>query len=490
LCLLAAVAAAQNLPELEKRIGEFTLENGLHFIVMERREAPVVSFHTYVNAGSVFDPSGSTGIAHMFEHMAFKGTETIGSRNWPEEKKALEAVEEAYDRLDLERRKVPRGEASKSPAAEAQLKVALSRANTYAAPNAWPNLVEENGGAGLNAQTGLDATEYYFSLPSNRIELFFLLESQRFLSPVFREFYKERDVVLEEYRARVESNPQGRLLQAFSAAAFAAHPYRRSGAGWPSDIEGLRARDAERFFKTYYVPSNITIAVVGDADTAHVRQLARKYFSALPAAPPPPLLGTRELRQQGPRQVVVESPAQPLLYAGFKRPDQYHRDGAVFDVIGGLLGAGRTSLLYKEMVRDRKIALGVGVQPTFPGGRFENLFVFFVAPSRGSSVAENEKVLYELIERFGAQLPEEQAMRRVKTILRAGLIRQLDSNPSVARLLATAHGNYGSWKRLLTALDDIDKVAPADVQRVARQYLVPSGRTVAFSVPPPAGAGK
>src|SRR5690242_6390925 len=267
---------AQNLAEFEKKVTEFTLGNGLHFIVVERHEAPVVSFHTYVEAGSVDDPSGSTGIAHMFEHMAFKGTETIGTTNWPEEKKAIAAVEAAYDRLDAERNRGPKADAAKVKALEAQVQAAIQHAESYVIPNEYPRLIEENGGVGMNASTSFDSTEYFYSLPSNRMELWFLLESQRFLQPVFREFYKERDVVLEEYRMRVQSSPQGKLLEDFLATAFEAHPYRNPPAGWPSDIVNLRLADARAFFQKYYVPANITIGIVGDVHPAEARRLAEK----------------------------------------------------------------------------------------------------------------------------------------------------------------------------------------------------------------------
>jgi len=205
--LLPLLMPAQNLDEFEKKVTEFSLTNGLHFIVVERHEAPVVSFHTYVNAGSVDDPSGATGIAHMFEHMAFKGTESIGSKNWAEEKKAIDQVEAVYDRLDAERDKGAKADPRKVAALEAELKAADEKANSFVEPNLYPRIIEQNGGENMNAQTSWDSTEYYYSLPSNRIELWFLLESQRFIQPVFREFYKERDVVMEEYRMRVESDP-------------------------------------------------------------------------------------------------------------------------------------------------------------------------------------------------------------------------------------------------------------------------------------------
>jgi predicted Zn-dependent peptidase len=489
LFLLPLLAAAQNLHEFEKKVTEFTLANGLHFIVVERHEAPVVSFHTYVNAGSVDDPSGETGIAHMFEHMAFKGTESIGSRNWPEEKQAIAEVDAVYDRLEAERNKGPRADPKKIAALEAEWKEARRKAGSYVVPNLYPRIIEENGGAGLNAQTGVDATEYYYSLPSNRIELWFLLESERFIQPVFREFYKERDVVMEEYRMRVESEPQGKLLQSFLATAFAAHPYRNMSSGWPSDISHLRRADAVRFFQEYYVPGNITMAIVGDVNPAEARRLAEKYFGPMPARPLPPLLHTTEPPQAGPKLAEVESPSQPLAFIGYKRPDQYSPDDPVFDIVSGILSSGRTGLLYKELVRDKQIALAAEAEDTFPGGKYPNLFVFFLAPAMGHTTAENEKAFYDLLERFKSGKVDAVTLARVKTKTRASLIRRLASNPGLASLLTAYYATYGDWRKLFTSLDDLDKVTADDVQRVARKYFVPERRTVAYLVAPKQAAG-
>ncbi|MBZ5576175.1 MAG: insulinase family protein [Acidobacteriia bacterium] len=484
--------SAQNLKEFEKKVTEFTLTNGLHFIIAERHEAPVVSFHTYVNAGSVDDPSGATGIAHMFEHMAFKGTETIGTTNRPEEKKALDALEAAYDRLEAEQNKARKADPKRVQALEAQVQQAIERAQAFVVPNEYPRLIEENGGVGLNAGTNFDSTEYFYSLPSNRIELWFLLESQRFIEPVFREFYKERDVVLEENRMRVESSPQGRLLEDFLATAFEAHPYRNPAGGWPSDIVNLRISDARKFFQKYYVPGNITIAIVGDVNPAQARRLAEQYFSPLAARPLPPRVHTEEPPQPGPKTAVVESPSQPLLVIGYKRPDQYDKDDPVFDIISGILSGGRTSLLYQDLVRDKQLALEAEAGDTFPDGRYPNLFIFFVAPGLGHSVEENEKEIDALLQRFEAQQVDAETLAREKTKARAGVIRRLASNAGLANLLASYYAAYGDWRKLFTSLDEIDKVTADDVQRVARQYFVTPSRTVAYTTATqaPAPGGK
>jgi len=487
--LLAALALpAQDLRQFEKNVTAFRLANGLQFVVVERHEAPVASFHTCVNAGSVDDPLGRTGIAHMFEHMAFKGTETIGSLDWPAEKKAMEEVESLYDRLEAERNKGVKADQGAVASLETQVRMAIDRAQAYVEPNQFVRIIEENGGAGLNASTGLDSTEYYYSLPSNRIELWFLLESQRFLHPVFREFYKERDVVMEEYRMRVESSPQGKLLQEFRAAAFEAHPYRNPPAGWPSDIANLRRADAQAFFETYYVPANMTMAIVGDVDPAEVKRLAERYFGPLAARLLPPLPRTKEPPQPGPKTALVESPAQPLLVFGYKRPDQYDKDGAVFGLMAMMLSAGRTSWMYRELVENKRIALAAQAVATYPDGRYPNLFVFFVAPAQGRGVDENLKAMDDLLERFKAQKVDGAALARVKAQARVKVLDQLADNAQLASLVASYQAGYGDWRKLFTTLDDYAKVSANDVQRVARQYLVMGNRTLAYTTPPPSPA--
>ncbi len=490
LILFPVLTAAQSLKDFEKKVTDFTLPNGVRFLIVERHEAPVVSFHTYVNVGSVDDPGGETGLAHMFEHMAFKGTDTIGTRNWPEEKKALDAIEQVYDRLDAERRKGLRADKRRVEAIEAELKEAIGKADSFVEPSEFDRIVEGNGGVGLNASTGEDSTNYFYSFPANRLELWFLLESERFLRPVFREFYKERDVVREERRMRVESTPQGKLVEMLLATSFAAHPYRNMPGGWASDIENFRRPEAERFYKRYYTPGNIALGVAGDVNPAEAKRLAEKYFGRLPRGPLPPGVRTVEPPQEGEKRVAVASPAQPFLAVAYKRPDQYSKDDLVLDVLSDILSGGRTGLIYKEMVRDKKIALGAGSQATFPSARYPTLFLFFVAPSQGHSIEENEKALYEIIEQVKKNKVDDITLQRVKIKLRAALIHKLDSNSGLAAELCTYAVNYGDWRRLFTELEDYNRVTADDVQRVAATYLIESARTVAYTHAPAEGGAK
>ncbi len=489
---LPAFLHCQSLAEFQKKVSEFTLANGMHFIVVERHEAPVVAFHTYVNVGAVDDPSGSTGLAHMFEHMAFKGTQQIGTKDWPTERQQMEQIEKDYDAYYQEKDKGLHADQATVKKLMDRVKADIEQAQKYVVPNLYPQIIETNGGAGLNAQTGSDATQYFYKLPSNRLELWFLLESERFYDPVFREFYKERDVVREERRMRTESEPQGLLEEAFIATAFQAHPYHQPPVGWGSDIENLRLDDAVRFYKKFYVPSNITMAIVGDVNPKQARALADKYFTIIPKGDNPPLIHTEEPLQQGERRVQIDSTSQPIEIIGYKRPDQLSADDPVFDVINEILSGGRTGTVYKSLVRDRKLALAAGASATFPSGKYPNLFLMYIVPNMGKSLDECETALGNVVDQLKKQKVDDVTLQRVKTKVRASLIRRLDSNSGLAEQLDFYYVNYGDWRKLFTQIEEYDKITADDVMRVAKKYFVPEARTVARLVNPPAqpeGAG-
>ena len=293
----------------------------------------------------------------------------------------MDDIERVYDQLEAERNKLAKSDPAKIKALEEQVHAAIEKADTYVMPNLYPRIIEENGGVGMNASTGEDSTNYFYNFPANRMELWFYLESERFFHPVYREFYKERDVVREERRMRIESDPQGKLMEQMLATAVQAHPYRNMPGGWASDIENLRVRDAEKFFAAYYVPANITMGIVGDVNPARIKALAEEYFGRLRKGPLPDPVMTVEPAQEGTKHVEVESPAQPMEFVAFHRPDQYDKDDPVFDVISSLLSGGRTSIMYRDMVRDKQLALAAGAESTFPGGKYPGLFFFYLIPA-------------------------------------------------------------------------------------------------------------
>ncbi len=479
LCLPLAVAA-QNLAEFEKRVSEFTLASGLHFIAVERPEAPVVSFQIFVNAGSVDDPGGQSGLARMFERMFLKGTESIGSGNPAAEKKALEEIELALDRLAAERRR-PSAEPKDLLRLEAQLKLAVSGANTFEASGTYAGLLLQNGATGISATTTADATTFSMSLPANRLELWFLLQSSWLKKPVFRDFYAERDALVEE-RRRVDFDARARLRELLLATAMSTHPYR-CHAGWPSEMAALRASEAARFHANYYTPPNVTVGIAGNFRLADVRRFAEKYFSG-PTGLRPPQPAAVEPAQDGERRATLESSVQPELLVAYKRPDLRHADAPVFEVLEGLLAGGRTGLLHKVLIHEKRLAAEAGVTAMYPGGRYPGLFLIRAQPALGHSAEENEAGLYEVVSRLQAGKPGEVDLQRVKANLRAATLRWLDDNPGLAGQLPFFHARFGSWRVMFTRLDQVDKVTANDVQRVARQYLTSKARTVAYTVPP------
>ena len=476
--LLSVVAAAQDVASFEKRITVKKLDNGLTVVLLERPEAPVFSFFTHVDAGSVQDPLSGTGLAHMMEHMAFKGTDKIGTTDYAAEKVALEKVETAYAAYNDERHKRIGRDEQKIKQLQKAWQDAIQEAQKYVVPNQFGEIVEANGGEGMNAFTSDDETGYNYSMPVNRLELWAYLESERFLHPVMREFYKERDVVIEERRMRTDSNPIGRLLEQFTAEAFAAHPYHRPTIGWISDLNTFSATDATNFFHQYYLPSNMVVAVVGDIKPAEAMPVIEKYFGRLPAKPKPEEFVTTEPPQASERNVVLHDPSQPVFLEGYHRPDYRDKDDAVYDAIADVMSNGRTSRLYRTLVRDKKIASFAGGFSGLPGNKYPHLFAFFGFPLPGHTPQEVRDAIHAEIERLRTQEITDDELKMIKTRAKANLLRRLADNQGLAQQLGVIVARYGDWRELFYEVDRIDRVSKADIKRVANATFVPTNRTV------------
>jgi predicted Zn-dependent peptidase len=489
LLLVASTVTAQDLASFEKRTQMRVLDNGLTVILLERRDAPVFSYATMVNTGSAQEVPGITGLAHMFEHMAFKGSDQIGTKDWKAEEAALRRVEEAYAAYQQARGAV-KSDAAQVANLEKAWKDAIAEADKYVENDQFSQVVDRAGGVGMNAFTSSDQTGYFFSLPSNRFELWAYMESERFRKPVFRQFYKERDVVFEERRMRTESSPFGRLFEQFLGAAFMAHPYGFPTVGWPSDLQSFSATDAQEFARKYYVPSNMVIAVVGDVNGAEAWPIIERYFGRLPKAPVPPALRTVEPPQIAERMVTLRESAQPIYMEGYHRPASTHPDSAVYDVISMLLSSGRTSRLYKTLVRDQKLAAGASGFNGFPGEKYPNLFTFYAIPTPGHTPDELATAIRAEIAKIKTEDIPADELASVKTRVKAGLIRQLTGNSGLALQLASYQSLYGDWRELFHEVERIDKVTAADVKRVANSTFTDNNRTVAKLENAPRGGAK
>lgn len=479
----ALLAAEDAFEQVRSRVREHTLANGLKFIVLERHDVPVVSFVTIVNAGSADEPAGETGVAHMFEHMAFKGTRRIGTKNYDEETKLLAAQEIMVERLLREKRKGSKADPEKIQRLEKAIAELDAKVAQHTVSEEYSTLLERHGAAGLNASTGPDLTSYYVDLPSNKMELWMALEADRFANPVLREFYKERDVVLEERRMRTESDPFGKLIEEVLAAAYKAHPYGNPTIGHRSDLENLTRTKAEHFYRRYYNPNNTVISVVGDVDAERVFQLAEKYFGAIPRGPAPERIGTIEPPQEGEKRVTVETEAQPVIGLGYHKPSALDPDDVVFDVLATILGGGRASRLYRRMVKEEQSALAVGCWSTVPGSRYPNLFAFYAAPNAGHTVEEMDNTLAEEIEKLRTASVDEKELRRAKRIQRAHFLRGLESRDGLAETLASYEALLGGWREMFEIPRRIDKVTAEDIRRVAQTYFTRRNRVVGHLVP-------
>lgn len=458
-----------------KQLTEFRLDNGLKFIVLERHQAPVVSFLTYADVGGVDEPDGKTGVAHFLEHLAFKGTTKIGTSNYQAEKPLLDALDQLANQIAAAKAANKKDEVAKL---EAQFKQIEAQAAKLAKQNELGRIVEQAGGVGLNANTSTEATRYFYSFPSNKLELWMSLESERFLDPVFREFYKEKDVILEERRMRVENSPIGLMIEKFIGTAFQAHPYKRPVIGYDQDIRNLTREDVQKFFETYYAPSNLTIAVVGDVNPTEVKRLAQIYFGRFKAKEKAVAQISAEPKQTQTREVTVEFPSQPWYLEGYHRPAITDSDQAVYEIIGSLLSDGRTSRLYKSLVEQQRLALAAQGFSGFPGDKYPNLMLFYTLTAPGHTVDEVAVALRKEIERLKTEPVSATELERVKTQARAGLLRILDSNMGMAQQLLEYEVKTGSWRNLFKQLDEIVAVTPADIQRVATATFTTENRTV------------
>jgi len=476
---LGCAVKAQDLASFEKRTTVKVLPNGLTLIVCERPEAPVFSFYTLVDAGSANDPQGASGLAHMFEHMAFKGSAEIGTTNYLAEKVALAKVEIAYAAYDAEFRK----RVGQSPAKLAELKKtfedAQAAAQKYVIPNQFSEIAEENGAVGINASTGEDSTQYFWSMPSNRLELWAYLESQRIGHPVEREFYKERNVVQEERRMRVDSAPIGRMIEQFLAAAYVAHPYGRPGVGWESEISQVTATEAAAFHAKYYVPSNIVVAVVGDVKAAQAMPVLERYFDKIPAGPKPEPMTTIEPPQVAEKSVIIREATQPFYIEGYHRPDYRDPDDSTYDAIADIFSNGRTARLYRSLVRDQKIAAEAQGFTGFPGDKFPGLFAVYAVPLPGHTPEQMRDAIHKELDRWKDSDVTDAELERFKTRAKADLLRGLGNNEGLAHQLAEYQTRYGDWRELFRQLDRINAVSKADIRRVANKIFIDSNRTSA-----------
>ena len=338
-----------------------------------------------------------------------------------------------------------------------------------------------NGSRFLNAGTSNDFTVYFVYLPSNRLELFMVMESDRMEKPIFREFWSERDVVMEERRLS-DNDPDDALGETFYSVAFTANSYSWPVLGWMSDLQTIDRKELEAYHRIYYAPNNATVIIVGDVDVEQVEKLAKKYYGSIPAQTPPPAVETREPEQKGERRIVVEHTANPKLMIGYHKPTFGHPDAPVFEVLQQILAGGRTSRLYKAVYEEKELTMEAPRVYTGPGDRYDNLLIIDAMPQQPHTLEEVEEAIYEELERIKSEPVSERELQRVKNQVDAGQIRQMGSNLGIAFTIGMGHLYLGHFSRIFDYYDQVKGVTADDLMSVAGTYFTQQNRTVGHRV--------
>jgi predicted Zn-dependent peptidase len=454
---------------LEQSVHKFTLSNGMRVVLVVRNEAPVFSGQVWVKVGGVNEVPGITGISHLLEHMAFKGSRVIGTNNYKNEKPLLDRLEQIAQALPSAANILEIDE----------VKEIQKKLEQYWKSDELSRMYIQRGAVGLNAQTGKDYTVYLVNLPKTAFELWCWLESDRLLSPVFRQFYEEREVVMEERRTRFEDSPDGKLYGALIASAFWSHPNRLPVIGWPSDLKELTATKVGEFYEVHYRPENIVLSLAGDLDPEIIKPILEKYFSriSIPNTQPPQIV-TKEEQQMGERDIVVKYDADARLMLGYHKPVYPHPDDLYFSILHELLSGGRSSILHKELVIKKQLAVSVSTFEA-PGEQYPNLFVVYAMPKSGVSNERLRVEIQNIFDKLGKKYVTNDELEAAKKRVKASFIRRMSSNSGLARMFGKAELLWDDWRSVFEMYDMIFSTTSEDISRITNNYLIESNRTYA-----------
>ncbi len=464
---------------LKLDVKECVLKNGLRLLMLEKHDVPIVAVRIDYKVGSVDERPGITGVSHLFEHMMFKGTKIFGTRDYTAEKPLLDREDELVAQISAEKSKEAGSDRKKTESLEKELEEVRKKLRDLVVKDEVFSLYLRHGASGLNAATDADGTYYFCDLPANKLELWAFIESDRMKNLVLREFYSERDVVMEERRLRTENSPFGLLIEQLNAVTFIAHPYRWPVIGWRSDVQNITKAETSEYFKKYYAPNNAVIVMVGDFNPNEAIKLVEKYFGDVPGQSAPPKIKTIEPEQKGERRLEIEFESNPYIAISYHIPAIGHPDLYALDVVSSLLSDGRTSRLYKSLIEDKRIAVMAHAYNQI--GKYPDTFTFIAVPRSPHTVAEVESAFYDEIEKLKNSPPSDWELQKIKNQLEADFIRDLNS----ASGLATEIGHFevlSDWRYINTFMDKLAQVTADDVMRVSRKYLTKNNRTVAVLV--------
>ena len=477
---------AQEVPVIEHE-----LENGLKILLVPRPGDPNIAAGWIARVGSVYERPGITGVAHLFEHMMFKGTHTIGTSDIGQDLDIIAQLDAVKTELYVEEARLlqahrlgeiedPHDPDARSPRHLELLEEfdgLLQRQQELLIKEDFSRVYTGQGASGMNAGTSYDFTIYFINVPANKLELWFWMEADRLLNPVFREFYSERDVVHEERRLRTDSTPIGKFQEQFDAMFWESSPYSWPVVGWPSDLEGMTREEALAFFDQFYAPNNLAAALVGDFDPEAAIAMAERYFGRIPRGARPPLEPrTREMPQLAEKRMVAYAETNPQVVVRYHSVPDGHVDEPALVVLGQLLN-GRTGRLYKALVEDQQVATNAsGGQSGF---KFEGMFELRGTAAQERTPEEVEQALYATLERLKTEPVTDRELQKVKNQNAASNFRDLQGNFQLMMNLLIRDGNRG-WETINTDPPRYDAVTAEDIMRVATTYFTPETRAVAI----------
>jgi len=479
LTALLVACAGWSAEALKLDVQEFTLDNGLTILVVERHQVPTVAVCLTYRVGSADESSGITGIAHFVEHLYDKGTPMLGTTDPALDRKLIAEKDKVMTTLRAERTKTT-PDAEKIKALEARYAQLKAEHEKITVSGEIDKILTEAGAEDKNATTSFDRTNYFMSLPANRLELWCAIFSQIMRGPVFREFYEEQQVILEERRMRVDNSPTGALWETLLSAAYVGHPYHHPVLGWADDMASYTRPAVTAFYTRYYAPNRAVLSIVGDVEATAAVALVEKYFGDIPRQPPPETRRTAEPAPRGEKIVTVEFDAQPWVYSAWLTVPLDDPDHAALNVLGEIMSGGRTTRLYKRLIEEEQIAVGIwsGILDL----RDTNLFMYGATPQAPHTVEEVDAVVLDEFDTLKTELTSARELQRAKNQLAAGFVRAMESNLDFAKILGEYEVMVG-WEFLRDYVARTEAVTAKDIQRVARAYLNRANRTLASIVP-------
>ncbi len=485
LLALLVLAARPQETGFKLPVQEFTLPNGMRVLVVERHDVPRVFCSLWWRVGSVHERPGVTGLSHFFEHMMFMGTDVIGTTDIVKDQELNAKIEHVMGRireiklarLEAQRRGLPADPKLEERYTELSKEYDghVNEQKKTIIPEHLSKIFQANGGTGLNATTSYDRTNYFVDLPANKVELFCWLESDRFLKPVFRSFYPEREVVKEERRMRTDSTPTGLIHESFGAMLWQSHPYKWPVIGWMSDIDQYTLADAERYYRTHYSPQNCTAIFVGDVRFDELKELCTRYFGRLKRSPVErdPIV-TVEPEQVAERRMIAEANAQDDFGIRWHGPSGVHQDSARLDLLMNVFG-GRSGRLYRPLVEEKKLALEV--QAYYESRRYGGSIAIEATPREGVDVAELEKAIGVIVEEVRQNGVKERELEKARNQQLADLVRTLKTNQGVTQQLGYFE-TIGTQQDFFAYVKTVETTTAADLKRLAEQWLKPTGRNI------------